>query len=191
MPIQLYTVDDVLSADACAGLIALMDGHLRPSTVTSAPGVVDDGFRTSRTCDWSLEDHPLVRSLDARLCALVRLHAALGEPLQGQRYDIGQQFKPHTDYFEAYELEACSTPVWGQRTWTAMVYLNQPKAGGDTVFPLVNLKLTPTPGRAVLWNNLLPTGRPNPDTLHAGCPVEDGFKSIVTKWFRMPRTVEA
>ena len=185
MPIQLYTVDDVMSADECGGLIALMDGHLRPSTVTPTPGVSD--FRTSRTCDF--KDHPRVRALDARLCAIVSINAALGEPLQGQHYDIGQQFKEHTDYFESYELETYSTPIWGQRTWTAMVYLNEPKAGGATTFPLIDLILTPRTGRVVCWNNLLPSGAPNPATLHASLPVIDGYKVVVTKWFRMPSSL--
>lgn len=184
-PIQLYTVDDVLSPEACARLIALMDGHLRPSTI-SGPSA-DPHFRTSTTCDLSLIADPLVRDVDARLCALMRMPAAYGEPIQGQRYDVGQRFKPHTDYFEADELERFCIGPLGQRTWTVMVYLNEPDVGGRTLFPLVNVSVTPTTGRAVIWNNLLPDGTPNPATLHEGRPVEAGFKAVITKWFRRPR----
>ena len=56
---------------------------------------------------------------------------AYGEPLQGQRYDVGQEFKAHTDYFEPGGADYdrfCS--VAGQRTWTFMVYLNAVDAGG-------------------------------------------------------------
>ena len=35
-----------------------------------------------------------------------------------------------------------------------------------------------------MWNNLYPSGVPNPDTEHEGLPVEAGCKVIVTKWFR-------
>jgi prolyl 4-hydroxylase len=39
----------------------------------------------------------------------------------------------------------------------------------------------------VIWNSLLPDGRPNYDTLHHGMPVKAGHKAIITKWFRQPR----
>ncbi|HYE86365.1 MAG TPA: 2OG-Fe(II) oxygenase [Vicinamibacterales bacterium] len=185
--IELYVVEGVLTPRECDGLIALMATHLRPSTIT-----VDDPdphFRTSKTCDLATIDAPLVREVDARLCALLQLAPALGEAIQGQRYDVGDQFKPHTDYFEAGELERFSTPTLGQRTWTVMVYLNEPEAGGATEFPLVRRRIQPRTGRAVIWNNLLPDGRTNYKTLHAGRPVHAGFKAVITKWFRMPRVL--
>ena len=36
----------------------------------------------------------------------------------------------------------------------------------------------------VLWNNALPDGTVNDDTLHAATPVERGVKYVITKWFR-------
>jgi prolyl 4-hydroxylase len=38
---------------------------------------------------------------------------------------------------------------------------------------------------ALLWNNLLPDGSPNKETMHAGEPVTSGHKIIITKWFRV------
>jgi prolyl 4-hydroxylase len=36
----------------------------------------------------------------------------------------------------------------------------------------------------LVWNNMGRDGKPNPLTLHAGRPVEQGVKYIVTKWYR-------
>ncbi len=184
--IELYTADDFLSPSECAGLVALIQAQLRPSTISTPPsGEYDTAFRTSRTCDLS-DENELVAKLDARICQALGMDASLSEPTQGQHYEVGQVFKAHTDFFKAYELEKYSTPTLGQRTWTFMVYLNEVGAGGQTRFVDADLTVSPQRGRAVLWNNLLASGAPNPQTRHESMPVTSGTKTIITKWFRMP-----
>jgi prolyl 4-hydroxylase len=39
----------------------------------------------------------------------------------------------------------------------------------------------------LIWNNMALDGTPNLNTLHAGKPVEQGTKYIITKWFRLNR----
>ena len=68
-----------------------------------------------------------------------------------------------------------------------MVYLNEPEGGGETEFPDLGMKVTPKPGRAVIWNNLRRTGEGNDHTRHQSLPVTGGTKTIITKLFRMPR----
>jgi len=184
--VELYTVEHFLSGEECEALIALMEGRLRPSTITAADEP-DQYFRRSKTCDLSYVDNPVIREVDARICAALRIDPAYAEPTQAQHYDVGDEFKPHTDYFEAVELERFSTPTWGQRTWTFMIYLNEPQAGGATAFPNVGLVVRPRTGLAVLWNSLKPDGQPNPHSIHHGTPVTAGWKAIITKWFRAPR----
>lgn len=183
--IELCQRHDILTADECAHLIAVMQPHLRASTITN-PQEPDRAFRTSRTCDAGRLDDPLVRDVDARLAQLAGLPPHLGETLQGQCYRVGEQFKAHCDFFNAATFAKHMTPAWGQRSITVMVWLNEPEAGGATVFPRVGLTFTPRRGSALLWNNLLPTGRANADTLHAGEPVTAGEKWVLTKWFRVP-----
>ena len=72
----------------------------------------------------------------------------------------------------------------GQRTWTAMVYLNDVDEGGATWFPKAGIRVTPRRGLLLAWNNMKPDGSPNDQTLHEGMPVVEGVKYIVTKWFR-------
>lgn len=187
LEIELFTADNFLSLGECREIVDIMRAHLRPSTIT-VENEPDKYFRRSKTCDLSFIDHPAVRALDSRICAAMESDPALAEPTQGQWYDVAEEFKPHTDYFEAYELERFSTPVWGQRTWTFMVYLNEPEEGGETAFTSLGFAIRPKTGRAVIWNSLHPDGRPNPNSMHHGMPVKAGHKVIITKWFRLPRS---
>ena len=125
--------------------------------------------------------------LDKKICTALGTTEAFAEPTQGQHYDPGGEFKPHTDTFEAHELPQFMTPTLGQRSWTFMIYLNQPEAGGETHFVDAGLSVQPKEGMAVIWNNLLPDGRPNLDSMHHGTPVKAGHKDIITKWFRVAR----
>ena len=65
-----------------------------------------------------------------------------------------------------------------------MVFLNEPAAGGETDFPELGLSIKPQRGAMLTWNNMDRDGRPNPSTLHAGTPVIEGDKYIVTQWYR-------
>ena len=120
-----------------------------------------------------------------RISSLLGMDGANGEPLQGQRYQEGQRFREHADFFyidQPYWAEY--EPHGGQRTWTAMIYLNEPGAGGATRFKLLDFEVEPKLGRILIWNNMALDGSPNPWTLHEGMPVESGTKYIVTKWYR-------
>ena len=180
-----------LSAADCAGLVSLIDVHRRPSTITDAYGAGSD-FRTSETADLPADD-PLVGRVYRQLADYAGLDIAHAEALQGQRYAVGQQFQMHTDYFEPTGLDYYPhTADGGQRTWTVMVYLNEPKAGGSTRFQHLNKTIQPETGKLVAWCNRLPDGQPNAFTLHAGMPVRAGTKYIITAWFRdQPRRYPA
>ncbi len=186
--LELYTAEAFLDEAECATILAVMQGRLRESTIT-APDEPDRYFRRSLTCDLGLVPHPAVRRMEERMCLALSTTNAYAEPTQAQHYDPGGEFKPHTDTFEDYELERFATPTLGQRSWTFMVYLNEDCEGGETAFVNTGIAIRPRTGLAVIWNNLLPGGRPNPDSLHHGMPVRSGRKDIVTKWFRVPRNL--
>ncbi len=181
--IQLYCLRDFLSAAECDGIVAVANPHLRPSTVTIEPD--DRYFRTSRTCDLSLVDSPVVRALDDKIARTLGISMAYSEGIQAQRYDVGEEFKAHTDYFEPGTPEYDKfAGALGNRTWTFMVYLNDVEGGGATHFVALSHSFMPEKGMALAWNNLRTDGTVNTDTLHAGTPVTAGHKIIITKWFR-------
>jgi prolyl 4-hydroxylase len=180
--LQLYTFDAFLSDEECDAIVAIANRHLRPSTVTIGD---DKYYRTSRTCDLSLLNDPVVSALDLKIATMLGIRPEYAEGTQAQRYDVGEEFKQHTDYFEPHtsEYERFAAER-GNRTWTLMVYLNDDMQGGGTRFFAIDRTFQPKKGMAVLWNNLRPDGSPNADTLHSGEPVVAGHKIIITKWFR-------
>ena len=180
--LDLFILRDFLDSDTCAALIERIDARRRPSEISDDIGIAN--YRTSETCDLDWRD-PLVAQVDSRIAALLGLPLAASEPLQGQRYAPGQEFKPHTDTFEpgGYDFYV-HTAETGQRTWTAMIYLNEPEEGGATRFKTIGKTIQPETGKLLAWNNLLPDGTPNPATLHQGMKVRRGVKYVLTKWFR-------
>lgn len=180
--LDIYVSPNFLSEQECAGIIALIDENKVPSTLMAEDP--DKEFRTSSTCHMDRK-HALVRSVESKITSLVGINPSHGETMQGQHYSVGQQFKPHNDYFHrdtSYWKE--TQKLGGQRIWTVMVCLNDVEEGGQTNFPRAGICLEPRRGNAILWNNLNRAGRPNPMTLHQGMPVLSGMKYIITKWYR-------
>ncbi len=183
--LQLFKMDNFLNAHECYELLSVIRGSLRESTITNQSGTLKN-YRTSKTCDLSLINHPLVNSIDQRICDALGIDASYSEPIQAQWYDNEQEFKAHTDYFEPNSKEfEIHAKVRGQRTWTFMIYLNNTLAGGATNFSRVKQVFLPKRGTAVIWNNLTTEGKENIESMHCGMPVENGFKVIITKWFRL------
>lgn len=180
--IQAYYFDDFLPPVACDALIARIDAGRRPSTLLSDRP--EENYRTSESCDldrWA----PDIRPIDEGIASLLGIAPEQGETMQGQRYAPGQHFRAHHDYF--FETENYWQRVrkeGGQRTWTAMVYLNDVEEGGATWFPQAGIRVVPKRGLLLIWNNMALDGSPNTLTLHEGMPVIRGVKYVVTKWFR-------
>lgn len=179
---QMVTHPGYLSPAQCRLLIDLIDAGRRKSTLLSTSN--DPYFRTSDSCDldrWS----PDVQPIDEAIADLLGMEPRQGETIQGQRYAPGQQFRAHHDYFNENEpYWETMRPFGGQRTWTAMVYLNDVSDGGSTWFPRLGVRFKPERGLLVAWNNMGEDGSPNEATLHEGVAVTRGVKYIVTKWFR-------
>lgn len=180
--VAMFIVKNFLDPAFCEQLMAQIDAKRRPSDIADSNG--DYAFRTSETCDLDPQD-PLVAELKRRIIALTGIDPAHAEPMQGQRYAVGQEFKAHTDYFDptGRDFEKfCS--VSGQRTWTVMLYLNEVEAGGATRFKAVDKVVQPEIGKLLAWNNLRPNGTVNPSTIHHAMKVRAGTKYVITQWFR-------
>jgi prolyl 4-hydroxylase len=179
---EIFAIGDFLTRDECRRLMLMIDTVARPSDLYDQD--YSTGYRTSYSGDFDAYD-PLVRAVSRRIDDLLGINPAYGESIQGQRYFPGQEFKPHNDWFPTDQ------PYWkaerkrgGQRSWTAMAFLNTVDKGGETHFVDVGVRVTPKPGVLMVWNNALPDGSPNEHTLHAGTPVEEGIKYVLTRWYR-------
>ncbi len=180
--LDMYVVPGFLSDEECDRLIALIDADAKPSTSLKASST--PSRRTSATCLLSGEE-PTVAEVERRMAELLDLPASHGQTVQGQRYYPGQHFLMHNDYFAGGQpySEAVASEG-GQRTWTAMAFLNEPEAGGCTRFPRAFIEAIPRRGALLAWNNLNRDGTPNGHSHHEGSTVEAGVKHVLTKWFR-------
>lgn len=176
-----------LSPEECDELIAYAAPRLERSPVV---GEGDGGnqvhaHRTSRGAMLQRAECELVARIEARLAALTRWPATHGEGLQLLRYEKGNEYRPHFDWFDptrpgpARHLER-----GGQRLATVIMYLNDVEQGGATTFPEVGLEIQPRRGHALFFANTDCHGAPDRRALHAGAPVEAGIKLIATKWLR-------
>lgn len=182
---EIFALGDFMSEAECARMRALIDACAKPSTVFDLD--YSSGYRTSFSGDVDPRD-PFVKKVSRRIDDLLGIEPEWGESVQGQRYLPGQEFQPHHDWFHP------GTSYWdmemrrgGQRSYTAMVFLNQIAGGGTTDFPELDMSIEPRPGVLLAWNNADLDGIPNPATLHAGRPVSEGVKYVITKWYRTKR----
>lgn len=180
---EIYAVGDFLNSWECDKMIALIDEVAEPSKLYDTDAM-KAGFRTSYS--GNLDPYnSFVAGISRKIDDVLGISGKYGENIQGQRYQIGQEFKPHNDWFytdQNYWKKERSRG--GQRSWTAMAFLNDVEAGGETHFTEVGIKITPRAGALLIWNNATPDGLPNEGTMHAGTPVIAGVKYVLTKWYR-------
>lgn len=179
---EIFAMTEFLSEAERARLIAIIDAVARPSPVYGGPDA--SAYRTSYSGDVDTSDS-FVKMIERRICDLMGIEQGWSETFQGQRYQPGQEFRGHCDWFDtSADYWPEETKRGGQRSWTAMAWLNDVEEGGATEFTRLGYSLPPQPGCLLMWNNALPDGRPNLDTMHAGMPVVSGVKYVITKWFR-------
>lgn len=182
---EIWAFGEFLSPAECDRLTGLIDAVARPSTVYDP--AEHQRYRTSYSGDVDRTD-PFVRMIERRIDDLLGIDPAHGETIQGQRYQPGQEFREHCDWFWT------GAPYWqvekgrgGQRAWTAMAYLSDVEEGGQTQFTRIGVSVPPQRGALLVWNNALPDGSVNHDTMHAALPVIRGTKYVITKWYRTRR----
>lgn len=186
---RLLVYPSLLSVEECRFVIAMALPRLRRSRVfdPSLGHADEQSIRNSSDCafDPLLEDFYL-RLLQRRMALAAECELVQGEQLIVLRYLPGERYLPHRDYLSPRVL-AANRPDAGQRMRTVCVYLNTVTGGGDTDFPLLNQRVDPKAGQAVVFDNLTPDGVADPDSLHAGLEVTEGEKWLATLWLRQGR----
>lgn len=184
---EVVVLDNFITAEECAQLIALAEGKVEDATVVDpATGeFVKHQDRTSMNAVFSRAEHPLIARLEARIAAAIHWPAENGEGMQVLRYRPGGEYKAHFDYFDTQsEGGRKNMQTGGQRVGTFLMYLCDVEAGGATRFPALNFEIRPKKGMALFFANTLPNGEGNPLTLHSGVPVVSGVKYLASKWLR-------
>ncbi len=180
-----------LSEKECAWMIEQAKDKYTRSTMWIDGELARDPRRTSQSAiltDNGCTTRPynaLLSNVIRRVCILTGCVPGQVEGLMVIKYEVGEEYQEHWDYFEDEDVEALKDG--GQRIATFFVYLNDmdPEDGGSTVFPEIGLQCIPERGAALFWWNQY-----GPDliqeTKHCGTPVKKGTKYGLNVWIRYP-----
>ena len=182
---RMYMIHDFLSEQECDFLIETGGPLLRQSTTIG----LEDGaqttgdYRTSKTMFFQRQENQTIIDIENRIKNVTGFEIETGEALQLVKYDVGEYYKPHYDYFDqAFKGNVIHAQNGGQRMMTVLMYLNDVESGGQTGFPELGIQITPKKGRAIFWWNCFTDATIDPMTLHEACPVLAGEKWVMTKW---------
>lgn len=175
--------DDFVPASTCAGIIERYGARVAPALVNTPQGKVEQpDLRMAKDFKIPREDSD-VAALLAKVGEEVSLPVRNFELPRLIRYDVGGFYGPHFDLVpSAIAQEAAGG---GQRIATGLLYLNEGFTGGETVIGKSSKdSITPQTGRLCLFYNVLPDGRPDPESLHESRPLRKGVKWVLTIWMR-------
>ncbi|XP_019054349.1 PREDICTED: probable prolyl 4-hydroxylase 3 [Nelumbo nucifera] len=191
-----------LSKEECEYLISLAKPYLAKSSVvdSNTGKSMDSSVRTSFGMFLNRGQDKVVRSIEKRIADFSFIPVEHGEGLQILRYELGQKYEPHFDYF----VDELNTKNGGNRMATLLMYLSDVEEGGETVFPNVKgnisavpwwnelsacgkrgLSVKPKMGDAILFWSMKPDATLDPLSLHGACPVIKGTKWSCAKWMHV------
>ena len=184
----ITAVEGFLAPDVCDWIVDRARERMTPAKVVGAgsQGTVQDRARTN-----SLAELGLVYTDLVVLLIRDRLSAACGLPVNAMEvpqvlhYTVGQEFRLHEDYLVpdgAYKANDLASH--GQRAKTLLIYLNDGFEGGETDFPLLDLRFKGAKGEALMFTNVLADGSPDRRMRHAGLPPRAGEKWLFSQWVR-------
>lgn len=190
----LIVMDDFLSGDECAQLIALARPRLAQSTITdpvSGKTVVSEN-RSSEGMFFRLGEHALIDRIERRIAEVIDMPVENGEGIQVLHYGPGTESTPHFDFLTPGNGENnASIARSGQRIGTFLMYLNEVAEGGGTFFSEAGLTVMPRKGSAVYFEYCNELNQLDGRSLHAGMPVLAGEKWAATKWVRQKKFIAA
>lgn len=195
-----------LSPEECDHLIALAEPAVQRSTVVDAQtgGGAVNNIRTSHGMFLPRGYDSVMKSIEERIAMATLLPVNHGEDLQILRYQPGQKYDAHWDYFEDSTPGAKERFLKdGNRVATFLMYLADTEEGGETVFPHSEWADGAAPdsldgyspcatkgvaakarkGDAILfWDTAVDGKVLDRHSMHAACPVIKGVKWSAAKW---------
>lgn len=167
-----------LSAEECRYLADLALPRLAPAVVVDPRNgqFIEDPVRKAETTGFPfvIED-PVLHAINRRIAHATATTYEQGEPAQVLSYRPGEEYKLHSD----------ALPGGGnQRVATFLVTLSDDFSGGATSFPRLGLELRGKTGDGLYFVNTDSAGQPEHAMWHAGLPVTQGRKLLLSKWIR-------
>ena len=136
---------------------------------------VEHPSRTSESCYHGYE----IKWLVSRVTRLTGVPKDFQEPAQVARYHTGQFYKSHQDALDKPDSK-------GQRIGTVLVYLNNVNSGGATFFNILNLRVQPKEGDAIVFFPAKMDGTIETRFLHTAEDASD-TKWVSQVWLRNMR----
>lgn len=189
----VYTIPQFCDADECKAIITACENSQNFKRSKVGQGDVHTG-RTSASCQLSSLGVGNYDAIVSRAARLFGVGPSQVEGLQVAKYQQGQEYKPHHDFFNNGDPKIDRTQ---QRMGTIVVYLNNDFDAGETSFPELGVtRKGENVGDALVWRNcdiVSPAAAGDKDevlcynnTLHAGTPPVSGVKYVLTIWLRFP-----
>lgn len=165
----------------CNHLITVAEGKFfKSGTIKGKDDTFQNEDRTSYSYYFEKSHDEVIRTIEERVSFLTGKSIDAIERLQIVRYQPGQQYKQHYDWFE----DEYRDKIGGQRQYTFFVYLNDVYDGGETEFPNLGIKVKPKMGDAVFWVNCEKYNKCYDLSLHQGNPPSSGVKYGLNIWIR-------
>ncbi|KAI3979637.1 hypothetical protein MKX01_013732 [Papaver californicum] len=200
---RAFVYEGFLTEEECDHMIALAKTELKRSVVAnseSGDSMLSEVRTSSGTFIGKAKDS-IVSHIEDKIAAWTFLPKENGEDIQVLKYEEGQKYDAHYDYFS----DLVNIVRGGHRLATVLMYLSDVPKGGETVFPNAEelphrgspnkddlsdcakkgIAVKPQKGDALLFFNLYPTAVPDTMSLHGGCPVLEGEKWSATKWIHV------
>lgn len=185
---EVAILDGLLTNAECNCLIeqAYAKGLMRSGVVDPITGqTTQHQARTSTSVFFRRNETKEVALIENRLSELTGWPIENGEGLQILRYENGQEYRQHYDWFNSETKGGMHhLKRGGQRYATTVVTLMRAEKGGSTSFSMTGLEVTPRVGGAVFFENITPAGVTDANALHGGSIVESGVKIVATYWQR-------
>ena len=201
---RIFHIKNLMTPSECEHIVRVASPQLTRSTVVDGHGGgIVDPIRNSAGMFIRRRSDAVIARVENRLANITMIPVGNQEDMQVLRYEPGQHYLPHTDFF--------STPIEKseanglQRIATCLMYLNSygdDYLGGETIFPLVgesaeqatwdnvsgctkgNLAVRAQKGDAVCFWSLKPDGSEDPGSTHGSCDVTQGVKYSAPVWMR-------
>jgi len=203
----IFELSGFLTLEECNHIRTKALPFLRPSPVSKMDHDIDKDhthWRTSHNCFLDSLNDPILQAIDQRVMQVTKANLDHQEPAQVLRYELGQRYSAHHDYFPPqYYQTPENKPTLdmldggrNNRYITVFWYLSDVEEGGETIFPRAGglesptnfndctkgLKVTPKEGKAIMFYSMTPEGQFDGYSLHGACPVLTGTKWAANKW---------
>lgn len=195
---RAYVYEGFLTEEECDHMLEVSRGRMTKSGVVdiATGGSTTSDIRTSTGTFISRKRDDVIARIEKRIELWSHVPETHGEPFQVLRYQHGQEYKAHFDYFFH------KSGMRNNRIATVLLYLSDVEEGGETVFPNTDAPtnrdaskfsecgnlgrgIKARKGDALLFWSMKPGGELDPGSSHAGCPVIKGEKWTATKWMHV------